>query len=98
MENNIEEYKEEKIKNNNKNIIKIVDNSFIKFLEEYYGHFKQFISFDKLYQIGKVSHKLLSLFIIDKGNKLYQEKESKIKKLKRIISLVRTFIKINFVN
>ena len=61
------------------------NNSFITFIEEYYGYFKQFILFKDLYNIGKVNRKIMSLFLIDKGNNLIHKKELKINKLKRIV-------------
>ena len=96
MENNIEKKEEiinNKILNDNQNN---GNNKFIKFLEEYYGFFKQFISFEELYKICKVNHNLLSLFLVDKGNKLYHEKDLKLKKLKHIIALVRIIFKIHY--
>lgn len=83
MKNNIEINEEGDFNintNKNKN-----NNLFINFIEEYYGYFKQFISFKDLYNFGKVNHKLMSLFLIDKGNILLHKKELKIIKLKNIL-------------
>lgn len=67
------------------NKIEYTNNVFITFIEEYYGHFKQFVPFEVLYKIGKVNRRLISLFLIDKGNKLYNKKKSKEEKLNMII-------------
>ena len=63
------------------------NDSFIKFFEEYYGYFKQFITKEDLYKIGKINKKTMSLILIDKGNYLHRLKESKKKKIKIIISV-----------
>ena len=55
MENFIELKEKENIKDNKS---KYKANSFINFIEEYYGYFKQFIPFDNIYNIGKVNRKL----------------------------------------
>ena len=62
------------------------NDSFIKFFEEYYGYFKQFITKEDLYKIGKINKKTMSLILIYKGNYLHRLKESKKKKIKLIIS------------
>lgn len=67
------------------NKIEYTNNVFITFIEEYYGHFKQFVPFEVLYKIGKINRRLISLFLIDKGNKLYNKKKSKEEKLNMII-------------
>jgi hypothetical protein len=87
MENNLE--KNEKINNNSKDIKNQLNksDSLIKFFEDYYGYFKQFISKDDLFKIGKINRKIMSLIIIDKGNYLYCEKETKKDKLKKIINV-----------
>ena len=72
--------------NNIYNEIKKND-SFIKFFEEYYGYFKQFITKEDLNKIGKINKKTMSLILIDKGNYLHLLKESKKKKIKKIISV-----------
>ena len=83
MENNIEISEEENFNiNRNKNKD---NNLFISFIEEYYGYFKQFISFKDLYNLGKVNHKIMSLFLIDKGNILLHKKELTKNKLKNIV-------------
>jgi hypothetical protein len=89
MENNIENKDDDNInvingKNEHKNIN---NNLFINFIEDYYGFFKQFISFEDLYNIGKVNKKLMSLFLIDKGNNLYNKIESKKIQINQIISV-----------
>ena len=89
MENNIEKKDDDNInvingKNEHKNIN---NNLFINFIEDYYGFFKQFISFEDLYNIGKVNKKLMSLFLIDKGNNLYNKIESKKIQINQIISV-----------
>lgn len=85
MENNAQgKLKDDNSKNKFKNM---EDNKFIIFMEDYYGYFKNFIGFKDLYEIGKVNLKLMSLFLIDKGNNLYHKKESKKNKLKQIISI-----------
>ena len=90
MEKNIE--KDQNINNEDK--ILNENNPFIKFIEDYYGYFKLFISPKNMHQIGKVNKKLMTLRLIDIGNKLYHKKEYKKNKLKKIIS-VRILININ---
>ena len=89
MENNIEKKDDDNInvingKNEHKNIN---NNLIINFIEDYYGFFKQFISFEDLQNIGKVNKKLMSLFLIDKGNNLYNKIESKKIQINQIISV-----------
>lgn len=85
MENNCQKnYKDDNSKNELKNI---KNNRFTTFMEDYYGFFKNFIEAKDLYEIGKINRKLMSLFLIDKGNKLYLKKESKKNILKQILSV-----------
>ena len=65
------------------------DKPFVKFVEDYYGYFKLFISPENMHEIGKVNKKLMSLNLINTGNILLHKKENKIKKMKKII-LVRS--------
>lgn len=74
-----------KILNDENNIENQNNKPFIKFIEDYYGYFKFFISPEKMHEIGKVNKKLMSLNLIDKGNDLLHKKENKIKKMKKII-------------
>ena len=88
MENNIKKKDDKIINNDDKNEQKKINNNlFIKFIEDYYGFFKQFISFEDLYNIGKLNRKLISLFLIDKGKNLYEKKELKKVQLSQIISV-----------
>ena len=67
-----------------KNIKK--ENSFIYFIENYYGKFMEFIGEKEISNIGKINKKLMSLVIIDIGHNLYLEKNEKKQKMRQIIN------------
>lgn len=88
MENKNKKKDDTIINDNSKNEQKKLNgNLFVNFIEDYYGFFKQFISFEDLYNIGKLNRKLISLFLIDKGKNLYKKKEIKKAQLNQIISV-----------
>ena len=72
----------------NDNIIKKNNNNpFITFIKENFGYFKQFLSKEETFNIGKINRKLMSLLIIDIGNNLYNQRKNKVEKLEQIISV-----------
>ena len=82
MEDNIKIEEKKYIKDNrneNKN------NIFINFIEDNYCYFKQFLPFEDLCKILKLNRRLMSLLLIDKGNKLYNKKKLLEDKLNKII-------------
>ena len=88
MENKNKKKDDTIINDNSKNEQKKLNgNLFVNFIEDYYGFFKQFISFEDLYNIGKLNRILISLFLIDKGKNLYKKKEIKKAQLNQIISV-----------
>jgi hypothetical protein len=76
-------------KNNDKmnNIIRNnKENSFVSFMENYYGSIKQYMEKKELINIGKVNKKLMSLTLIEMGHDLYDQKNDKKQKMRQIIN------------
>ena len=64
----------------------IKENSFLIFMENYYGKIKQYLTSKELYDVGKINKKMMCLTLIEKGHNLYKEKNTKKQKIKNIIN------------
>jgi len=64
----------------------IKENSFLIFMENYYGKIKQYLTSKELYDVGKINKKMMCLTLIEKGHNLYKEKNIKKQKIKNIIN------------
>ena len=64
----------------------IKENSFLIFMENYYGKIKQYMTSKELYDVGKINKKMMCLTLIEKGHNLYKEKNIKKQKIKNIIN------------
>ena len=64
----------------------IKENSFLIFMENYYGKIKQYMTSKELYDIGKINKKTMCLTLIEKGHDLYKEKNTKKQKIKSLIN------------
>ena len=90
MDNKFENDEDIKLNINSNENLKINNNlkgnSFVFFMENYFGTIKQYETKKELFDIGKINKKLMSLVIIDIGHNLYQQKDEKKKKMKQIIN------------
>ena len=64
----------------------IKENSFLIFMENYYGKIKQYLTSKELYDVGKINKKMMCLTLIEKGHNLYKENNIKKQKIKNIIN------------
>ena len=78
----------ENINNISNNDIKenIKENTFLIFMENYYGKIKQYMTTKELFDMGKINRKMMCLTIIEKGHNLYKQKNGKKQKIKNIIN------------